>query len=736
MRFTAKKLFFLLTVFLSSYVHAQMLIVKNGLPASRIIIVNDHPEEKTAALLLQSFIEKISGAKLPVVNKISVNKNGDILINNSDDNKSGLLKEGGFYLSCSNNMVGISSTAGKGVIYGVVTLLEKYLGVDYFSEFEYSFPKEKNIILPEIDMVDNPAFRYRQTQNYAIKTDSLYSLWFRLSEPNEEFAAGYWVHTFDRLLPSAVYGKSHPEYYAYFNGERHPGKASQWCLSNDTVFNIVSNKVDSIFKSYPGKPIISVSQNDGNYTNCTCERCKAIDDHEGAFSGSLITFINKLANRFPGKQISTLAYLYTMNPPKYVKPLPNVNIMLCDIDCNREVSLTENESGRNFMKALKGWSSISKNIFVWDYGINFDNYLSPFPNFHIMQDNIRLFKKYHATMHFSQVSGTRGGDFSELRTYLVAKLMWNPEVDMDSLMKHFLNGYYGVAGPYLYQYIKVMEGALLGSGLRLWIYDSPVSHKKGMLKPELMLRYNQLFDEAEKAVADDPVLLKRVQRSRLSLQYSELEIARTKTEKDYNDINNKLNLFEERVKEFNVTALNERNNSPVEYCKLYKERYIPHNEQSIAKGASVNYLVPPAKKYLQLADTALTDGLFGGSSFVDSWVGWEGSDASMIIDLGKTKTIHRVEADFLQQLGAWILFPVKVDYSYSEDGRNYTHCEMHDIPEDRSPEVKFAGIKSTLQQPVNARYIKIEVTATKVCPEWHYGVGHPSWMFMDEVTVQ
>jgi hypothetical protein len=730
-----KKLLFILLVSAFLNVHAQTALVKNGLPVSRIIIVNNHPEEKTAALLLQNFIEKISDAKLPIANKAAERKNGDILIDNADANRSDNLKEDGFHLVCNKTRIAISSAGGKGVIYGVVTLLEKYLGVDYFSEFEYHLPKEKNILLPQIDLTDNPTFRYRQTQNYAIKTDSLYTLWFRLDQPTEMFAAGYWVHTFDRLLPSAVYGKSHPEYYSYFNGERHPGKASQWCLANDTVFDIVSNRIDSIFKMHPDKHIISVSQNDGNFTNCTCERCKATDDHEGALSGSVITFVNKLAKRFPEKEFSTLAYLYTMNPPKYAKPLPNVNIMLCDIDCNREVSLTENESGRNFMKALKGWSSISNNIFVWDYGINFDNYLSPFPNFHIMQDNIRLFKKYHATMHFSQVSATRGGDFSEMRTYLVAKLMWNPELNMDSLMKHFLNGYYGAAEPYLYQYIKIMEGALLGSGLRLWIYDSPVSHKKGMLKPELMKRYNELFDEAEKAVANDSTLLKRVQRSRLSLQYSELEIARTETEKDYDDLNRKLNVFEERVKSFNVTALNERNNSPLEYCKLYRTRYMPVKEQNIAKGASVNYLVSPAKKYLALADTALTDGLFGGSTFVESWVGWEGCDAAMIVDLKKNKTIHSVEADFLQQLGGWILQPLKVDYSYSEDGKNYVHWETHDIPEDRSPEVKFVGIKSVSQLPINARYIKIEVTATKVCPEWHYGVGHPSWMFMDEITV-
>ena len=90
------------------------------------------------------------------------------------------------------------------------------------------------------------------------------------------------------------------------------------------------------------------------------------------------------------------------------KPLPNVNIMLCDIDCDREVTLTENASGKQFVKAMEGWSAITDNIFVWDYGINFDNYLAPFPNFHILQDNIRLFKKNHATMHFSQIAGSRG----------------------------------------------------------------------------------------------------------------------------------------------------------------------------------------------------------------------------------------------------------------------------------------------------------------------------------------
>ena len=463
---------------------------------------------------------------------------------------------------------------------------------------------------------------------------------------------------------------------------------------------------------------------------------KAIDDYEGALSGSIITFLNKLAARFPDKEFSTLAYLYTMNPPKHVKPLPNVNIMLCDIDCDREVTLTENASGKEFVKAMEGWSKITNNIFVWDYGINFDNYLAPFPNFHILQDNIRLFKKNHATMHFSQIAGSRGGDFAELRAYLVSKLMWNPEVNVDSLMQHFLHGYYGEAAPYLYQYIKIMEGALIGSGQRLWIYDSPVSHKYGMLKPALMRRYNHLLDLAEKAVEAEPGILKRVQRARLPIQYSELEIARTETEKDLVDINKKLDLFEERVKEFQVPTLNERSNSPVDYCKLYRERYMPQKERSLALGAKVTYLIPPTGKYAALGKNALVDGLFGGATFVDSWIGWEGTDGAFVIDLGETKEIQSVETDFLHQIGAWILFPLKVVYSYAEDGEHYTHWKTIDLPEERTGEVKFRGVKAESAEPIKTRYVKVEVTGTKECPTWHYGVGHPSWFFIDEVIIK
>lgn len=725
---------FLTGVMACPSVQAQIKLTENGRPVSRIVLGHGNPEETTAAQLLQDFIFRISGAKLPVLASPGTAKSGDIIIDNQDAGQPDLAEDG-FHIQGKNGGLSIRSSTPKGVIYGAVTLLEQYLGVDYFGEFAYTFVPRKTIALPAIDLHENPAFRYRQSQNYALATDTIYKLWHRLEEPREVFAANYWVHTFDRLLPAEVFGTSHPEYYAFFKGKRQPGKASQWCLTNLDLFEYIAQRIDSIFSANPGKNMISVSQNDGNFTNCTCDSCKAIDEYEGAPSGSLIHFLNRLAARFPDKEFSTLAYLYSMHPPKHIKPLPNVNIMLCDIDCYREVSLTENASGQDFIRALRGWSAITDNIFIWDYGINFDNYVSPFPNLHILQDNIRLFKQHHATMHFSQIASSRGGDFAELRTYLVAKLMWNPEINLDSVLQHFLHGYYGAAAPHIYQYIKIMQGALLGSGDGLWIYDTPVSLKNGTLKPSLMRRYQALFDSAEAAVADDERLLARVQRTRLPLQYAELDIARSEVIDNLEDLQRKLALFEERVQMFKVPTLNERNNTPLAYCALYRQRYLPRADRSLALGAKIIYQNVPGLKYQTIAQKALTDGLFGGSTFGESWVGWEGQDATFTVDLGEIRPVTSVETDFLHQLGAWILLPRAVTYRYSEDGKNYLDWETHPLTEDRSPQVKYVGIKSKFSAPVRLRYIQVQVTATKICPEWHYGVGHPCWFFVDEISV-
>ena len=661
-----------------------------------------------------------------------------ISMNNSDIGPDGKeIPEDGYVLQNRYGTVYITGK-DKGLVYGVIGLLKDYYGVDYWGDGEFYVAEGLPKGLKERQIVrEVPTFRYRQTQNYMMKTDSLYKWWYRLEEPAEEFVDNLWVHTCNHLLPADKYGKDHPEYYAFYGGQRHPGSASQWCMSNPEVLEIVCERLDSLFKANPGQSTISISQNDGSDTYCRCPLCQAAIDEDGGPSGPIIRFINKVADRFPDKTISTLAYLFSVQPPKVTKPRKNVSIMLCDIDCRRQTALTENPSGQYFMKALEGWSKISDNLFVWDYGINFDNYLSPFPNFSTMGYNMRIFKEHNVKMHFSQIASERGGDMAELRSYLAANLMWDADANCDSLIRHFLDAYYGAAAKPIYRYIRTMEGAAVGTDVDLFIYDSPVSYKANILRPALLKRYNEYFDEAEALVADDSVRLARVRRSRLPLQYSALEIARTNPDMDREAAAQALALFEQRCREFDVPTLNERHNPPMEYVQLYKDRYLAPHTDNLARGKKVTYLIEPRPKYLALSKTALTDGVYGGTTFVESWVGWEGTDGAFIIDLEKTQKITSVSCDFLHQIGAWILLPQAVKYSTSTDGRSWKLLSNIELPEKRTGKVEFVPVEGKTESgPVKARYIKVEVTGTKICPTWHYGVGNPSWFFIDEVIVK
>lgn len=738
-------LFSFLCVLMSLSTLAGQVIVKNGKAKARIVKANNNAQTDTAAVLLQYFVQRISGAKLAIVDDNA--KKGDIIIGGTAGNCAG---EDGYQLITKNDCLYINSGGDKGAVHGVVALLENYLGVNYYAYNFYTLTESANIELPNINKSSTPAFRYRQTFSYG-NEDPVYKKWFALEDPADEFIDNMWVHTFNRILPAKRFGKTHPEYYSFLNGKRRPGEHSQWCLSNPYVLQACITQLDSIFKANPNMSMISVSQNDGNDTYCHCHECMKIYEEEGAVSGAYIRFMNKLAERFPDKQISTLAYLFTCQPPKKVKPLPNVNIMLCNIDCKREVPLTDNASGQWFVQAMEGWAAISNNLFVWDYGINFDNTVSPFPNFHILQPNIQLFHKNNTKMHFSQVNGIKGGDFSEMRAYMLAKLMWNPYQDADSLMQTFMKGYYGKAAPYLYQYQKIMQGALLASHKELWIYDSPITHKDGMLSKQLLKTYDELFDKAEEAVKDDTRRLANVQLSRLTLQYSKLEFARTEGISDTEQIAADLNLFEKRIKKFGVETLNERNNRPEEYCGIYRKRFLPQVEKSKALGAKVTFLDiegetaagahaispkgAPDTRYQAIADKALTDGLYGGTTYVESWVGWCGRDANFIIDLGKEVDINRIESDFLHQLGAWILLPKGVVYDVSLDNKTWKTFGTVDFQEDRDLKVKFVVAKAEASTPVKARYVKVNIKTLGLCPDWHYGVGYPAWFFLDEVNI-
>jgi hypothetical protein len=113
-----------------------------------------------------------------------------------------------------------------------------------------------------------------------------------------------------------------------------------------------------------------------------------------------------------------------------------------------------------------------------------------------------------------------------LRAYLIAKLLWNPDIDINKVMNDFLSGYYGNASGMIRQYIDILHNEMEQSKVKLSIYGNPVEERKTFLSDSLVTVYNQLFDRAEKAVSGSPEILQRVKTARLPVYYAMLEIAR------------------------------------------------------------------------------------------------------------------------------------------------------------------------------------------------------------------
>lgn len=732
---------------------AQLSVVKDGKSGSSIIIDSGCETDKEAATILQDFLCRISGATLPIVENPAKAKKGDILIGNFQLKNykfdPSRLNEDGFLIAADGDNLRIIGGTDKGTIYGVVTLLEQYLGVRYYNKDDCRFPRTASVSFPTINMVENPAMIHRYNGSYGF-ADKVYAHFMRYDNRNL-FAGGYWVHTFNPILPTDVYGASHPEFYSLINGKRQIGKFSQWCLSNPELFELVSHKVDSIFKANPEQDMISLSDNDNDprqttssliggytrYTHCRCDGCSHLDSiYGGVPMGSRAWFLNKIAERFPDKKFSTLAYLFTRQPPKNIVLRPNVNIMLCSIESTHE--LPYEESSTDFVQDMQYWSGICSDFYNWDYPMDGRNSMAPMPIFHVYQPNMQLYHRNGTDKLFMCIGQDETTQFSELRTFIVSKLMWDPYLDMDSLVGGFMADYYGAAAPYINEYITLQQGALIASGLTHEFYgESPARHANGFLKPALIKRYYELMDKAAKAVEGDAAKSRLIKRDRIALQYAELEAMRTRGGLKESDVAAKLDAFEAVLGEFGVKSVNSLG-SPEEYCRVYRQRFSDRGD-NLARGCNIEWLSPVENRtFAKVADKAVTDGIYGGISIYDGWVGVEGSDMAFVVDLGEVKDVSTVSTDFFHQNDDWVFMPRRVTFSISEDGKTYKTMgvEAKDEIEDyRKGIVNFVQYKYTSPQSHKARYVKVEAEAVKIAPDWHPGIGLPVWTMIDEIEI-
>jgi hypothetical protein len=728
---------------------SPLVLARNGQTRFRISLTHDaSPIDRKAAQELQRYLREVARVDVRIVQSDTSDHRPLIWIGSAGHAEGfppGIswdsLREDGFTIKTRDDQLIIAGGTDKGTLYGVYTFLETYLGCRLYSPTVRVIPGRSEIVLPAVDDTQVPALTFRDAFTY----DPEFMAWHKLDNHDDLF--GLYVHTFRHFLPPEKHFASHPEFYTLSRAGRVPNY--QLCLTNPGVFSAIVESLRSEMRRKPEKPYWSVSQND-TFGPCGCEACRAIDIAEGTNSGSLLAFVNRVADRFPEKTISTLAYQYTRSAPATIRPRPNVNIMLCSIECNRSRPISADTTSASFRRDIEAWTRLTGNIYLWDYVVQFRNLMSPFPNLRVLQPNIQYFVKHGITALFEQGSGRLPNEFKELRTYLIAKLLWNPDRNVDTLINDFFRGYYGAAAPYLREYIDTMHDALEASGEELLIYGFPLPSERGYLSPRAMDTYVALFDSAEESVQENPDLLERVQIARLPLQFALIEQAKvygtgkrgcfapdgSGTWRGRREITALVDTFAERCKAFGITALNESGLTPGEYAGATRVFLKEGMRTHLALFRPVQGTIPASPKYRGGDVSALTDGLKGLDDYHMNWVGWEGEEMLVTVDLGSPMSVRRIQADFLQDGNSWIFLPRQVEYALSHDGETFRSVATpsNTIPAER-PGIFRTPFAAEIE-PTTARFVRVKTASLKTCPEWHNGAGGPSWIFADEIIVE
>ncbi|HRP56831.1 DUF4838 domain-containing protein [Agriterribacter sp.] len=506
--------------------------------------------ELLAAKELQKYLLKSSGVKLPIKPDSVAFTAKEIIIGSNNRHLKdikydvGIFKgSDGFIIETKRNCLVLAGASDIANFYAVSSFLESFIGCRWYTSSTEVVPRHHSIVLPDIRLRDEPVLKMREIfyRDYFITSavDSLFARRLKLNGshnlPQTDRKWGpAWSHSFYFYMPPEKYFNSHPEFYSLVNGKRvhkvNYGSVeldAQLCLMNQNMFEEFVKNLNRKMSSFPNAQNWNLGQMDGHLGACQCKSCTEINGREGSPMGSVLYFVNKVAERFPDKTIATLAYTYTRKPPLTIQPAKNVSIILCNIESPRTnaIKLVEDAPEHaSFREDLEGWEKLTDNIIIWDYVIQFERLVSPYPNLSVFQKNFQYYLKHNVTGIFWQGNREVGGEFAGLRAYLLSKLSWNPDYDMDSVMNDFLQGYYGAAAPHIRQYIDASTKALEQSDIRLSMDETPQKHKNGYLSEQNCKQYHRFFENAEAAVAGNVHLLKRVQEAKLPLLFVELEL--------------------------------------------------------------------------------------------------------------------------------------------------------------------------------------------------------------------
>ncbi len=506
---------------------------------SIVVCENAPPAERYAAEELQRFVHERTGATLSLVSRSRGQRS--IYVGDSDAFRESSLAFSlngygpeEFRIRATARSIAVAGGQPRGTLYGVYQFCEDALGVRFLTAGHLYVPRGPGVTVPYRDRRYKPPFDFRWSYYWEASAHPEFAARLRLNTLTPEARLGGVTsdvlisHTLHYQVPVAKYRDTHPEYFALVDGRRLldvGGGGPQVCCTNPDVVDIVTRAVLDELDQRPGATNIGVSQNDNPYY-CTCETCAAINAREGTPMGAQLSLVNAVAERIaqehPHVKVGTLAYWYTRKPPRFLKPRSNVQIQLCSFEaCNLHAFVDPTcEKNRSFMDDFEGWSAICSDLRLWVYNTNLRYLDLPYPNLSTLQPNVRLFHGRGIRGVFMQSNNVcPAGEMSDLRNYVTARLLWNPELDGAGLRDEFLRLHYGGAAELMRTILSLIEDHAERKGAHPTVWSLP--GQTGLDRP-LAEHLAALFSQALDVAGDAP-FRSRVEKASLCLYRSLFE---------------------------------------------------------------------------------------------------------------------------------------------------------------------------------------------------------------------
>lgn len=553
-----------------------------------------------AAIQLQKYLYYSTNTLIPMFSTYCNSRGKEIHLGNNVRNNDysyllNDLKEEDFIIKKVNDNYVIDSLSDRGILYGVYYFLR--LAINFVSLDKDTIHYNK---VTHVKLIDNIVYHHIFNYRECYSTDAFDATYASTSMLNSNLSdiptsmGGHvkWYnfhHSFKDLINPNEYFDTHPEYFSEIDGVRVK-EHTELCLSNNDVYNISLKKLRNWIENNKECKVFSVAQDEwmGHFTRmaCECKECKAFDELHGSQSASIIRFVNRLATDitkdYPDIYIHTLAYQYSRKAPINMEIHKNVIVRLCNIECSWGESIEDgakhnNERNKAFLKDLKDWSKLTNNLYIWDYMVNYRNYLAFFPNIRTMASNIETYKKYNVKgilMEGNFSNGTTPG-YDILKNYIFKELIktnniTNIQEYLNKLLSDFSTLYYKECSNEVIQLVNLFEDCVKGHDL--WLYDDCDAP---YFTDELLDKANELVKVMESKLNRlDTILCNRISLLRLSIDY--MIICRLPLNTP--NRNQLIDDFGKRIKEAHITELFERTNLDYSLEVMKKSRYAKERE--------------------------------------------------------------------------------------------------------------------------------------------------------------